>query len=392
MIGAGLRLAKKIEKDRTYKVGPYNVQVNFDYSDVISRYDDWKQRCKDLMGKDIGITREETSLYDSLLKHTTANRIVYDKDGPKESEKKKSGQGGAHLLPACETIFSGEMGPQSKELLEAVKRVMDDEGADGHPANPRNMNWQSDIKGWNPKPILDKDGKPKLDANGNPKHKARKGTVYGHYRTETYVNYRREVKKLSDEMEPVSERWYSDQPDTAEPPMWQALYGPGEDLFQDSDSLRMIVEDALEVKGTMDVSKDTPIAIKGLGAAQAIFNEIEPVRLWFSKAVGDSTWRTPAGNFAASRARKWFLNNPTQMADDGDGELMLRIMETLNADYPIKPNSLYLAISENQIRQIATLAGFRRTEERETTAQTQGMVQEDPDVTKKMDWRMVLAR
>lgn len=384
-------MAKKIKKDRTYKVGPYNVQVNFDYDDVMSRYDEWKRRCGELKGKDIRIMREETSLYDSLLKHTTAKRIVYGKDGAKESEKKKSGQGGAYLLPECETIFSGEMGADSKKLLEAVKRVMDDESADGHPANPRNMNWQSDIKGWNPKP-MEKDGEVLLDSNDNPRHKARKGTVYGHYRTESYVNYRREIKKLPEEMPPAPENWYNDQPNQAEPPMWQALYGDGTDLFQGVDSLQMIVEDALEVKGTMDVSEETPIEIKGLGAAQAIFNEIEPVRLWFSKAVGDSTWKTPSGNFAASRARKWFLNNPVKMADDGDGDLMLRIMETLTVDYPLVPSSVYLAIPENQIRQIASLAGFRRTEGQETTAQTQGMVQEDPDVTKKMDWRTVLAR
>ena len=283
------------------------------------------------------------------------------------------------------------MGADSKKLLEAVKRVMDDESADGHPANPRNMNWQSDIKGWNPKP-MEKDGEVLLDSNDNPRHKARKGTVYGHYRTESYVNYRREIKKLPEEMPPAPENWYNDQPNQAEPPMWQALYGDGTDLFQGVDSLQMIVEDALEVKGTMDVSEETPIEIKGLGAAQAIFNEIEPVRLWFSKAVGDSTWKTPSGNFAASRARKWFLNNPVKMADDGDGDLMLRIMETLTVDYPLVPSSVYLAIPENQIRQIASLAGFRRTEGQETTAQTQGMVQEDPDVTKKMDWRTVLAR
>ena len=384
-------MAKKIKKDRTYKVGPYNVQVNFDYGDVISRYDEWKNRCQTLKGDAIKIKREEVSLYDSLLKHPNAKRVVYGKDGPQESEKKKSGQGGSYLLPACETIFSGEMGPQSKELLEAVKRVMDDESADDHPANPRNMNWQSDIKGWSPKP-MERKGEVLLDANGNPRHKARKDTVYGHYRTKTYVNYRRRVKKLEETMEAAPEKWYSDQPNVAEPPMWQALYGSGEDLFQDSDSLQMIVGDALEVEGTMDVSKDTPIEIKGLGAAQAIFNEIEPVRLWFEKTVGDSTWRTSAGNFAASRARKWFLNNSITLEDEADGELMLRIMETLNADYPLVPSSVFLAIPENQIRQIASLAGFQRIKDQQSTAQAQGMVEEGPDITKKMDWRMVLAR
>ena len=53
----------------------------------------------------------------------------------------------------------------------------------------------------------------------------------------------REIKKLPEDMPPAEENWYSEQPDSAEPPMRQALYGPGEDLFQDLDSLKMIVED-----------------------------------------------------------------------------------------------------------------------------------------------------
>jgi len=158
------------------------------------------------------------------------------------------------------------------------------------------------------------------------------------------------------------------------------------------DSLLTIVTDALEVEGVMDVLESTPIAIEGLGAAQAIFNELEPVRDWFTRAVQDSSYRTSAGNFSATKARNFFLKNKVDLQDEGDSQLMLRIMESVNADYPVGVRSVYLAIPKNQINQIANMAGFQRNEEQEVTAQTQGMVEEAPDTTTKMDWRTVLVR
>ena len=382
-----------VKKDNTYRVGPYNVEVIFDYSNVKERYDNWKDRCEELSGEDIGVMREETSLWDSLLKHGNSKRIVYGKGGEaREAEQKKSGQGGSYLLPACNTIFGGDMGPQTKELLQSVKNVMDNEGADGSKMNPRNMSWQSDIKGWNPSP-MEKDGEVLVDKDGNPRHRTRKGVIYGHYRTQTYVDYRKEIKRKEAEMDAVNSDWYSEQPDTAEPPMWQALYGNGDKLFEGvGDSLLTIVTDALEVEGVMDVLESTPIAIEGLGAAQAIFNELEPVREWFTRAVQDSSYRTSAGNFSATKARNFFLKNKVDLQDEGDSQLMLRIMESVNADYPVGVRSVYLAIPKNQINQIANMAGFQRNEEQEVTAQTQGMVEEAPDATTKMDWRTVLVR
>ena len=388
--------ADDVDKDDTYKVGPYNVTIEFDFEDVQSRYVAWKNAVSRLSGDKIGVAREKVTLYDSLMNHGKVSRIVYGKEGPKETQAKKSGEGGSKILPDASEIFSGEMGQHSLPLLDELKQLMDSEGANDSSMNPRNMVWRSDIKGWNPKP-MERNGEVLLDDNGRPRHKARKGPIFGHYRTETYVEYRREVKGM-DEIDAVSSEWYNQSAGEAKPPMWQALYGTGKEDLELGDSLHMIVNDAVEAgkKGHMTILPSTPVEIIGLGAAQAVYNGLSDVKDFFDKAVRDPAFKTPSGNFSATKVQNYWKKNTVILDEKSEEKLMKKIMETITADYPMKISKVPIYLARNQIYLIAKLAGFQKPAEPETpeeTAQGAGLIGPDkrPDV-QKMDWRMVLAR
>jgi len=229
-------------------------------------------------------------------------------------------------------------------------------------------------------------GKVVKDKDGKPVYKITHKPVYGHYRTRKYVNYRNR-RKGKDEFHAKDEKWYSDKPDDAKPPMWQCLYGKGDSLLGFKESLNQIVEDMIEAldEGEIVITKDTPLPIENKGAAEKIFNGIPEVREWFERAVKNPQYRSKTGKFSSDAASRFWRTTPIQLVNEDESDTIKEIMGVVAEKYPADIVEVPLKISRTQCGHIARLAGFVADPVKKEP------VKEETKLN-KMDWRVVLAR
>tara|TARA_R110000822_G_scaffold287687_1_gene408923 strand:+ start:80 stop:1180 length:1101 start_codon:yes stop_codon:yes gene_type:complete len=361
------------------KVGPYILDLEMDADDLSKKYKDWVKKCTGLSGETIGV-RSKTSLFDFIKNQGSVGRVVFDKESPDGREtQQKSNMGGSIFIPMLDTFYNKmKFEPNDAKQLQDIYTTLLSNSDDNSSQNPRNMAFNG-IKSYSRKPII-RNGKPLKDKRGNERHTVINITVFGHYRTPKYVEYRNKIKKLN-EFE-GHESWYaSTKPNKSEPPMWQALYAKKEGNLNIKLSLIQIVEETMEslknAKGK--VSNKTPITIKGQGTADAVYRGISDVKSFFDKVVLDSTYKTKKGNFNVKKVQDWFAANPIPLDTNSEETLMKKIMESIDASYPINITEVPLRISPLMIKRIAGLAGF------------QPPVKETEEV-KKMSWMEVLVR
>lgn len=324
-----------------------------------TRFTKWRDTCEKLKGEEIGVRRSKDNLYAMIKKHGVAKRIVFDKKGSKESQKMAKAVGGAHLIPLVEVMFTkSNYDPTSTDAILEIKRLMDDYGRPESPLNPRNITFNG-IDEVDDEPMKMR-GKVVKDKKGLPVHKIEHSPVYGHYRTKKYVQYRN-VYKDKDEFDAKDDKWYSPTKGTAEPPMWQCLYGKGAGKLGFKESLNTIVEDMVVVlqEGKLTITKDTPLPIEGRGAAEKIFNEIPEVREWFERAVRNPQYRTKSGKFSSDAASRFWRNTPLILEDDDESDAIKEIMGVVATKYPADITEVPLKISRGQCRHLANLAGFQ---------------------------------
>ena len=362
------------------KVGPYILNLEINADSLSKKYKTWVNKISKLKGEDIGVANKGKSLFDMIEKQGIVGRTVFDKNSPegRETQQKTSG-GGSTFMPLLDTFFNRlEFRPRDTKALQTIYRALEENSKDASNLNPRNMTFKG-IKSYSRRPIL-RNGKPVLDKQGNPKHKVTPQTVYGHYRTAKYVEYRKNIKKL-DEFE-GHESWYAlTKPNKSSPPMWQALYAKEVGNLNIKFSLLQIIEDTIKslqnAKGS--ISPRTPIQIKGTGTSDAVYRGISEVKDFIDKAVVDSNYKTRAGNFNTRKVVDWFAKTPIPLDDKNEENLMKRVMEAIDASYPSKITEVYLRVSPLMIKRMAGLAGF------------QPPVKKDKEV-KKMYWREVLVK
>ena len=342
---------------KTIKIGPYVMSLDIDADVITKDYQTWLTKVKQTGGRDIGISGEKT-LFQFIEKQGIVGRVVFDKESPEGREtEKKSGSGGSIFIPLLDNFFKqAEFRPDDFKQLEQIYSTLKSNSEANSPMNPRNMSFNG-IKNYSRKPMTGKNGKVLLDAKGNPRHKVINERIFGHYRNEMYVEYRKKIKKIEE------------------------FDAKKEGNLKIKKSLIQIVENALKVlknaKGR--ISAKTPIQIKGQGTADAVYRGLSDVKEFIDKAVANSSYQTRAGNFRTKLVTKWLSENPIKIDETSEDKLIKNIMETITANYPIKITEVYLKVSPLMIKRMAGLAGF------------QPPVKKDKEV-KKMSWQEVLVR
>ena len=361
-------------KKPNVKIGNFKGNLSVDVKGLKERFKKWQTTLKGLSGEAIGVSRSKDNLYTFLKKHGVAKRIVFDKSGAKESGKIGKNVGGAQLIPLVEDLFlQGNYSPKATDAILQIQGLMEDYGRPESKLNPRNIRFNG-IDSVDDEPMTVR-GKVVKDKEGLPVYEIERVPIFGHYRTEEYVNYRNTFKD-KDEFDAEDSDWYSETPGTAKPPMWQALYAKGKDAKLVDESLITIVDDMVKALdgAKFEITKDTPLPIENKGAAEKIYNEIDEVREWFDKAVNNPRYRTKSGKFSTDAASRFWRNTPIQLLDDDESDTIKEIIGVVAQKYPADIVEVPLKISRTQCKHIADLAGFKET----------------PKEVKKMDWKNML--
>mgnify|MGYP003148036090 CR=1 FL=1 len=163
----------------------------------------WFNTCRSKTLDSIGVTGKHGSR--SLLEHITRHiDSAYQRAGQPER------QGAMDIIDAVMEMISDVHAFKTKELLAIEDFIEDLEEIErDSKTNPRNIPFTV----------------PKsLTADGVDEWE----TVYGHYRTPKYVEYRTEVKGKNEPNVEMGDDWIKRSPDSAKPPFWQALFADGD--------------------------------------------------------------------------------------------------------------------------------------------------------------------
>lgn len=204
---------KKAKTTGTVKEGGDTIKVisSASLKKAIEDLDGWFNICRGLSGNDIGVTGKgwsgkgnKLSLLDHVAAHVDSSIAFLQR--PNQPER----TGSMGVILRIKEMLEKTKAYKDKELKlvhEMIEDLKDVEGGSGSKTNPRNITFNIP-ETWTPKEIESKK------------------KIYGHYRTPKYVEYRTEIRN-KDEMDAVDSSWYSDSPDTAKPPFWQALFAGG---------------------------------------------------------------------------------------------------------------------------------------------------------------------
>ena len=368
-----------------FDIGPYKGRIDVDFEAILKQWQEWSKKCKNSKGADIGVMSKNKSLYVFLKNHGVVGRkvITDKKKNTKEREFDKTAVNGNRVITLCEELFGEKnLSPDTINGLIEIQGMLEEMSQPNAPNNPKNMANKA-IVSWSPSPKM-RNGEPVLNDDGTPVHELDHQTVFGHYRTTEYVQYRREI--LGKDEPDADPSFYTEgSPGDAKPPMWQALFGDGTGSLKFKKPLKTVIDEAISTirNAEVEILSSTPVKISGKGAGEAAYNQISEIKEWFDSAVRDPAYRTPNGNFSTTRAQTFWKNNYITLDDESEQSVMKQIMETVTADYPLDITSVSVYFPRNQILRIIRLAGFEPPAQK--TEQNDGLVE-------KMDWRMVLAR
>jgi len=284
--------------------GPDGVKVLLDqdvgeiHTQVKGDFDKWKNKCNELSNADIGVVGkaannskgvpEGKEYFDTLLEHLE-NHVT----------------GAASRLGIEKHFFKGPLAEFEKILGTPDRIITDDDvkemagftediavfysGNEGK-SNPKNIPFRV------PTGVSPAEG-GKFEADGWT-------TVYGHYRTPQYVEYRTKVKDSKNEIPAVDSSWYGDEGGSQKPPMYQAMF---------SNSSKSEGEGALVTTGLLGILEEFNKKIKGA--------ELDIVIIDFATGGGISNMEQKAemlANFSLLRDHiKRLMNNPATFSANG---------------------------------------------------------------------------
>ena len=168
----------------------------------------WHNKCRTTSLDSIGVTGKHGS--SSILEHITRHiDTAYQRAGQPKRE------GAMEIIKQVMEMIGDVHAFKTKELLAIEDFIEELEGIEGDDkTNPRNIPFTVPAS-------LTSDGVSEWEE------------VRGHYRTPTYVKYRKDIKNKDGEQKAVESDWYNKAPNSAKPPFWQALFADGDgDVIQ----------------------------------------------------------------------------------------------------------------------------------------------------------------
>tara|TARA_R100001163_G_scaffold38447_2_gene29318 strand:+ start:7415 stop:8560 length:1146 start_codon:yes stop_codon:yes gene_type:complete len=269
-------MVKKTKKtSRPIKIkGGSGTQV-FDLDKFNAIYDKWKQECN-VKGSALGLT-SEVSLLELVSGHGvvarpyTKNTVSRDKGAGTILEMMDEWENDITILEMVDIIALDE-------IIEKLETMADSDN------DPRNIRFTVPIPS-------------EVDEDTGDYDEDDVTEVYGHYRTPDYIEFRKILSEIpgskvnAETIEAVDSSWYAEgkgATNSAEPPMWQALFSKGSNLV--SLGLLSVCKEAKKLIGESEIENLVlPVMDEGDGLlAEEIFR-LPAVKKWVMEKVGTAT-------------------------------------------------------------------------------------------------------
>ena len=338
---------KKTKKaNRPIKEKGSTASQEFDYDVFKVMFDKWQSECS-ASGSKLGLTSSAT-LFDIVSAHGVVSR-------PYTKNVVSRDKGAGTIISLMEEWENDIAILETVDLLaldEVIKRLEEMANSD---ADPRNIRFTVPIPGE----INDSTGDYDEDDVTE---------VYGHYRTPDYIQYRKIMSELPNSkvnpetIDAVEPNWYEEGKDgrnTAEPPMWQALFATNGNLV--TKGLLNICKEAKKlIKDTKIINVALKVQDSGDGVLAEDIYRLPAVKQWFVEQVGNSSSPGKAINprtlhFKDDSARKALLTKKFNVSGLSQSNF---IKDAANFDkYAGTIETFQLIISRRQTRKLATLTG-----------------------------------
>ena len=250
--------------------------ADFDGDPYSTLYTKWRDACKGTKRADLFMTSEKvpTNLLEAVKASGTIERVYTYGD---MVSPRSPNEGGVAVIAELDKIMNMNNDLQKGQLkfLQGLIKELESHTTPNSLTNPRNILFSD----------------PVINAKGNI---IRSIKVYGHYRTRRYQRWRSKKvdkkgkNKGSFESVPACPRsWYSEDMDTAKPPMWLALYSPDVVAPLTTKGILPIIEEYYDaVKDLTYVGvRDSPARITSRTIAQDLYEAFPEIR----KEVGEWT-------------------------------------------------------------------------------------------------------
>jgi len=316
----------------------------FDFGKFQQMFDKWKDECG-ASGAKIGMT-SAASLLDVIENHGVVAR-------PYTKDKLSRDEGASTVIDILNEWETDAAVLETVDKLALEKIIKKLENMADSKADPRNIKFTVP----NPGDVDEDTGDYDVT------------TIYGHYRTKDYVEFRNilaeiENSKVNKETQgPVNEDWYKESKNEAKPPMWQALFAGGKNgkgdivsvgLLQICYEARELVKNAKISNVILEVDDDN----QGLLAADVY--KIPAVQKWINGKVGNASAPGPGIN---TDTLHW-IDRPMHREIGGtkfpvqglkQSEFVKRASDF--DKYAGTIATFTLKISRRQVRKLATLTG-----------------------------------
>ena len=329
-------------------------------------FDEWVNTAKGVSASAMGVVKFKGTLLDILMRHGIDGRIMGN-SGPKETPGLAK-----EIAFLSELAKQPKFTPEEAQEFERVVGILNAHGATDSDLNPRNIKFDG-IVGIRPR-----------------SKKPVKKTIYGHYRTDDYIEYRTDYRNKVESAEAVDDDWWSTSKGEATPPMSQAIYGDGNlSPFNSPGLVAVVLEGAKAIKGAVHhIEEDAPVKIEQAGAAKFAFEGIAEIRQMMSIMVKDDEFTTKSGNFATTRARTRLMGTPINVRNNTESEKVKTLLGAKGT--PGFVEDFYIYISRRQVNHMAKLAGWKppvKEEPKEKPKEDEKLTSSDRE---SKDWRTIM--
>ena len=209
---------KPVKKKRTvrYKNLLIDQELGTEVDTIERAYAKWRTKCNSLSMADIGVTGRgnkegagSKNLFQHMVNHVLP-RVQRPGEGPKDGAWQVSLEKINQLITDKDAIIDEK---DHSTLVSFIEKLRELEGTESDPRN---------IPFTDPRTYKKVGDKTVVDTS--------KEYVYGHYRTDNYVEKRKKVNGVTEKIGPVPKSWYAEEENTAKPPMWQALFAGSEGI------------------------------------------------------------------------------------------------------------------------------------------------------------------
>jgi len=205
-------LKAEMKKGRTFQFRNMTINQEFGtlHDKVQKEYIDWKKTCKNLKLADIGITGRGHEKGGGKGKSSLLEHVQFHVNASVQRHEQPSRTGVEFTLKYLDEAILHEDSLLTNQDEEAMEQFI---------ANIKEM-WEQDT---DPRNIVFTQA-ANLVRRGKKWVEEGEEKVFGHYRTQMYIDKRKKVDGITEKISAVDSSWYSGTKNDAEPPFYQAIF------------------------------------------------------------------------------------------------------------------------------------------------------------------------